>query len=135
MRLSPTIARCCHTLLAAALLCPLVANAEGAVRVFDCRVTDVCDADAKCATANDTVVFRMEPQTVDAQGAGRYTLRYNDFAVDMEALSDAGPFHWRQASSRDTLLASSETRFLWHSLDLSAQPTASLRLLNCTLQQ
>lgn len=124
-----------HLLLLTAGCLPALAHAEGAVRVLECRATQECDAAATCIAVDETVEFRMEPITLDANGAGRYILRYGDNEVEMQSLSDAGPFHWLQDTERDTLIASSETQFLWHNLSFDEMPEASIRFLTCRFRQ
>lgn len=134
-KLLTTFSKVRRSLLLGLGLLPALVQAEGAVRVLDCRITQECDAEANCGTLDQTIEFRMEPIALDEQGAGRYTIRYLDQNADMQALSDAGPFHWRQESERHTLIASSETRFLWHSLSFDTMPEASIRFLSCRLRQ
>jgi hypothetical protein len=108
---------------------------EGAVKTLDCAVARVCDAGGRCETGTGRVSFRMEPEELEAGGAGRYTLSYGDTRAEMEAMSDAGPFFWSVGRERDALLASSETEFLWHRLALEPVPEATIRFLTCSFQQ
>jgi hypothetical protein len=121
-------------LLMSALL-PALANAEGAVRIFACEVLQECDADGGCKAVEQKIEFRMEPRERAVDGSGSYTIHYDDQSADMQALSEAGPFYWQQGSERNTLLASSDTRFLWHSLSLAAAPVAQVRFLACDVRQ
>lgn len=77
----------------------------------------------------------MEPVEIGADGAGRYRLTYGDSEAAMEALSASGPFFWAIGEERDTLLASSETDFLWHRLEIDPAPQATIRFLTCTFRQ
>lgn len=115
-------------------LCPSLASAEGAVRLLECQVTQICDAAGACAAAAEQLSFRMKPQALDDEGRGRYVLRYGEIEAGMEALSEAGPFYWTQAQERNTLLASSESSFLWHQLSLGPAPEASISFLDCTVR-
>jgi hypothetical protein len=118
-----------------AALASALAHAEGAVRVLECRVTHDCDDAAVCQDADQSVEFRLEPITLAADGSGSYTLRYEGRTAAMQALSEAGPFHWQQETQRHTLLVSSETHLLWHSLDFDSAPMTRIRFLDCTLRQ
>jgi hypothetical protein len=121
-------------LLSAAML-PALVHAEGAVRIFECNITQECDGDGACKGADQKVEFRMEPIERATDGSGTYTIHYDDQSADMQALSEAGPFYWQQDSERNTLLASSDTRFLWHRLFLAAAPVAQVRFLECAVRQ
>jgi len=109
--------------------------AEGAVRTFECNIERVCDAAGQCEAVEGEITFRLEPQQLDNNGAGSYQLSYEGSAVDMQAISDAGPFTWMVESVRHTLLVSAETRLLWHSLSLSAPLQSRSQFLECTLGQ
>jgi hypothetical protein len=137
------------TLRLAAMLCLQCASfavvAEGAVRIFDCNVTQVCDAAGACQPAADSITFRMAPVTLDATGAGQYLLSYGDRQeLPMQAVSEIGPFLWSDGSGgnngsnseeRNTLVISSGTQLLWHTLSLTEMPDASIRYMDCGLQQ
>ena len=110
-----------------------LAWAEGAVRTLDCRITQACLATGACAAASDAVNFRMTPENLREDGSGNYQISYRDVQASMEATSYAGPFYWTTDSERNTLLASSETQFLWHRLVLDATPEASVYFLECTV--
>jgi len=125
---------------AAALICLPAASslihAEGAVRVFACQITQQCDATGACKPASEPMHFRMAPQTLDASGAGQYLLDYGQQQqLPMQALSEIGPFVWVEGDEHHTLVISSETALLWHTLSLTAAPASSVRFLACTLQQ
>lgn len=121
------------------LLCtsvlPCFALAEGAIRVLECRHIKNCDASATCKPAEADTVFQMEPKTLADDGSGRFIIHYNGQQSDMTALSYVGPFFWTAASGMNTLLASSETRFLWHTLTLDPVPNATFRILECQFTQ
>jgi hypothetical protein len=116
-------------------LLPSAVWGEGAVRLLDCTVVRVCDTAGMCETGAGAVSFRMEPVQVGPDGTGRYELEYGDTKVAMNSLSDIGPFVWTAGAERNTLLASSETNFLWHRLSLDAVPAATVRFLACTIRQ
>jgi hypothetical protein len=105
------------------------------VRLLDCTVVRVCDAGGACEAGTGAVAFRMEPLQVGPDGSGRYELQYGERNVAMSSLSDSGPFVWTTGVERNTLLASSETHFLWHQLSLGAVPAATVRFLMCTISQ
>ncbi|MEY4640177.1 MAG: hypothetical protein RLZZ227_171 [Pseudomonadota bacterium] len=112
---------------------PQLAGAEGAVRTLECTIMQVCDAAGACENAAEPVNFRMAPVSVREDGSGQYQISYRDVEADMEAASYAGPFSWASDSERNTLLASSETQFLWHRLVLESTPQAEIHFLACTL--
>ena len=107
--------------------------AEGAVRNLDCKVTQICDADGACKPASEEVNFRLAPESLREDGSGKYQISYRNVQASMDATSFAGPFYWTTDSERNTLLASSETQFLWHRLVLDSTPAAELYFLACTL--
>ena len=109
--------------------------AEGAVRLLDCTATQACDAAGACEAASEQVRFRMEPVETGVDGAGRYALHYGESESEMQAISEAGPFFWTAGTQRHTLLANSETSFLWHRLRLDTAPEASVLFLRCEFQQ
>lgn len=113
---------------------PQLAWAEGAVRVLDCKVTQVCDASGACEAESDDVSFRLAPENLHEDGSGTYAITYRAIQASMEATSEAGPFYWTMGSERNTLLASSETQFLWHRLMLDPTPATRVYFLNCALQ-
>jgi hypothetical protein len=117
------------------LLLPNLGWAEGAVRVLDCEVTQTCDASGACAMASERVSFRMTPENLREDGSGQYQISYRNVQAGMEARSYAGPFYWTSGTEQNTLLASSETLFLWHRLTVNPAPDASVNFLNCTFQQ
>jgi hypothetical protein len=121
--------------LGCSALLPTAVWGEGAVRLFDCTVVRICDAAGNCEPAADAVAFRMEPVQVDPEGSGRYDLEYGDTQTAMSSVSDIGPFVWTVGEERHTLLASSETNFLWHRLVLDPLPAATVRFLTCTIRQ
>jgi hypothetical protein len=121
--------------LGCAALLPVAGWGEGAVRLFDCTVVQVCDAAGNCEAATAAVAFRMEPVQVDQDGSGRYELQYADTKTAMSSVSHIGPFVWTVGEERHALLASSETNFLWHRLTLDPVPAATVRFLTCTIRQ
>lgn len=126
-------------LLAGSVLVPVMvpgdAGSEGAVRILDCSLEQVCNADGKCKPGSGRISFRTEPVSLRADGSGVYALSYEDVETEMEAQSPAGPFFWTVGNERDTLLASSETRFLWHQLTFDQAPEATITFLRCTFRQ
>lgn len=113
----------------------LDARSEGAVKLLECDIVRVCDASGSCDAGSGDVRFRMEPVQLAAGGAGSYQISYGDAEASMQAMSDAGPFFWTAGSARNTLIASSETEWLWHELDVSSLPQATIRFLICSFQQ
>lgn len=126
--------RAVATLLLGASL-PAVAVAEGAVKVLACEVTQQCDADGQCEPRPQSREFHMEPISLNADGSGQFTLQYDGNAVPMQALSEAGPFVWNEGQHRHTLLASSETQFLLHTLSLTDKPSATIQFMTCSFRQ
>ncbi|HSC14879.1 MAG TPA: hypothetical protein VLI71_07160 [Gammaproteobacteria bacterium] len=108
---------------------------EGAVRLLDCTIEQVCNAAESCQAASGAVAFRMEPVQIGEDGSGRYELHYGETEAAMNSLSDVGPFVWTVGEERRTLLASSEMNFLWHRLTLDPVPAATVRFLTCTIRQ
>ncbi|WP_373356960.1 hypothetical protein [Pseudoroseicyclus sp. CXY001] len=106
------------------------AQAEGARQVFDCTITQRCGASGACGSGRDPVVFTLDPEEVDADGAGSYRIGWDEAAAPMQAGSSLGPFTWAEGDRRHTLLFSSETNMLWHDLDLS-RGEASVAFLTC----
>jgi hypothetical protein len=122
-------------MLLSVTLLPAFALAEGSVRTLNCHLTQSCDDAGACKAADQSIAFRLEPITLAADGSGHYTLHYNDQSADMQAPSEAGPFFWQQGNERNTLLVSSDSHFLWHTLTLAATPTAQVRFLTCSVRQ
>jgi hypothetical protein len=114
---------------------PLDASAEGAVKVFDCVITKSCDASGTCKPVSEQTSFRMEPVNLLADGSGSYVMVRDGEKADVQALSFAGPFYWGTVDERNTLLASSETEFVWHRLELTPAPVAHIQFMNCVLSQ
>ncbi len=125
----------CLSLLLVASACSLDARAEGAVKLLECDIVRVCDASGSCDAGSGDVRFRMEPVELAVGGAGSYRISYGEFQSPMQAMSDVGPFVWMADSERNTLIASSDTEWLWHELELGAAPRATVRFLSCTFQQ
>jgi hypothetical protein len=123
------------SVLGCVALLPSAGWGEGAVRLFDCTVVQVCNSAGRCEEGSDAVAFRMEPVEVGPDGGGRYDLKYEETEAAMDALSDAGPFVWVVGGQRNTLLVSSETQMLWHQLTLNSAPVATVRFLTCTIRQ
>ena len=117
--------------------CLLAQNsqAEGAVRELSCEYERVCDAAGNCQDEDGTMIFTMEPQTVADDGAGSFVIHYGDSQAPMQAAGYAGPFSWTLPGEQHTLLASNETRFLWHQVTLAPQPQATIRFMRCRLTQ
>lgn len=128
-------ARNAWLLLASSVLIPLVASAEGSPRVLECSFLKSCDAVGTCRPDAGKVRFRMEPVVVNAAGAGRYTIRYGTTSAPMQAISAVTPFVWTVAGERNTLLASSDTAFLWHQVKLEPTPQAMIRFMKCRFRE
>ena len=80
------------SVLGCVALLPNAGWGEGAVRLFDCTVVQVCNSAGSCEGGSGTVAFRMEPVQVGPDGGGRYELQYQNTEVAMDAVSDAGVF-------------------------------------------
>lgn len=113
------------------VLLPGVVFSEGAVRELECSIHSVCDAAGQCAGGSGAMNFRIEPIQIDADGAGRYALSYGDAQADAEAQSELGPFYWTLGGQRHALIISSETQWLWHTLETEPAPGAAIRFLQC----
>ena len=116
-------------------LLPITALAEGALRILQCSLDQRCDGEISCSPESGDVVFNMEPVMLDDKGAGSYEITYEENQSVMTAMSFAGPFFWRTEGEMHTLLANSESRFLWHKLSLSPQPIASMQFIDCAFTQ
>jgi hypothetical protein len=114
---------------------PVAARAEGAVRVLDCMTLKSCDAAGACKSYSEHTSFRMEPQNLNSDGSGSYIMVHNDERTDMQAPSFAGPFYWGSNDERNTLLANSETEFLWHRLELNPAPLVHIQFMQCVFRQ
>jgi hypothetical protein len=125
----------CLSLLLVASAFSLDARAEGAVKLLECDIVRVCDAGGICDAGSGDVQFRMEPVELAGGGAGSYRISYGEVQFSMQAMSDIGPFVLMADSERNTLIASSDTQWLWHELELGAAPRAAVRFLTCTFQQ
>jgi hypothetical protein len=108
--------------------------AEGAVRVLSCETTQRCDAAGQCEPHQETLELRMEPKALNSDGSGEFSLQYGDEAVPVQALSEAGPFVWSREQNRYTLLASSDTQLLLHTLSLSVEPEATVLFMACSFR-
>ena len=122
-------------LSALSLIFPCLALAEGAARRLDCETLRICDSTGNCKEQTETVNFRLEPMSLDDDGAGTYRLTYGDVQTTMKALTAAGPFYWSGDTERNTLMASSETAFVWHRLRLGNVVDADVRFLRCKFSQ
>ena len=116
------------------LLVPCIGLAEGAVRRLECTVQTTCDARGRCAAAAGEISFRLEPIRISEGGAGSYRIVYGDRSADMQAQSELGPYYWTIDSRRHALIISSESQWLWHELETSPSPVATIRFLTCSLQ-
>ena len=144
---APTMSRVCSrrrrfsrtwgslAILSLAALPTAAALAEGAVRLLECSMHRACDGGGHCEPATGEVSFTMEPVDLEAAGGARYLLSYGDARAEMRALSDTGPFVWTLDSERHALLASSETQWLWHRLELGPVPEATILFLECAFRQ
>ncbi len=124
-----------RALLGLVAVAPGLAGSEGAERILDCSVKQICDAAGNCRPGSVQVTFRTEPVSLKGDGSGIYALSYGEIETMMEAQSPAGPFFWTVGNERDTLLASSETQFLWHQLTFDQVPEATVRFLQCAFRQ
>ena len=118
---------CCSVAFSAAI------HAEGAVRRLQCSTERVCDAAGSCVSETGEATFLIEPVEVDAAGAGRYTISFAQAQAPMLAQSELGPFLWTLGTQRHALIISSETQWLWHTLDTAPVAAASIRFMQCRL--
>lgn len=117
------------------LLLPCLTLAEGNIRLLNCETLRLCDSAGNCQPQTDAFKFRLEPVSLDEDGAGTYQLTYGDVKTTMQALTQAGPFYWSSDTERNTLMASSETAFVWHRLRLGAVVDADVRFMRCEFSQ
>ncbi|WP_407493277.1 hypothetical protein [Pseudooceanicola sp. MF1-13] len=91
------------------MLLPFSALAEGARMVMDCQVTSRCDVDGTCVAADVPVQFELAPVSIDADGAGTYSVTAMEETYEATAPSRAGPFVWDEGNgARYTLTLTSE---------------------------
>jgi hypothetical protein len=126
---------CARATLWLSTLLPAAVMAEGAVRVLACEVQQQCDAAGQCESRQQVLEFRMEPKSLNADGSGEFRLQYRDKQMPMRSLSEAGPFVWSDGQDRYTVLASSETQFLLHTLTLDDKPHATIQFMRCSFRQ
>jgi hypothetical protein len=113
------------------MLAPGMALAEGAVRQFDCTIVRTCDSSGSCIPESGKVTFSMAPVSTAPDGSGRFEIKYGSVIAPMQALSDAGPFHWKVGDEQNTLLLNSELEMLWHQLNIGASAAARVRFMTC----
>jgi hypothetical protein len=122
--------------VASGLLASATALTEGAVKLLDCTVVQICDAQGQCEAGSGPASFRMEPIQIEAGGVGTYTISYNDIEAEMNAMSEVGPFYWMAGAERNVLIVSSRTDWLWHQLTSDSTPEATVRFLtSCSFQR
>lgn len=117
---------------------PALAHAEGAARVFDCRITQSCKADGACRNASGTETFRLSPIEVDAGGGGRFQLSHGggDVSAEATAPTGTGPFLWEDATGGvQALLLTDEDHLLWHRRAAGTPPRPEVLFLQCVVLQ
>lgn len=84
---------------------PGLALAEGRVSVLDCTMLSECDVSGVCTAALGGVSFRLTPQDVGADGAGRYLLDHAGQAHTTNDPTGLGPYQWTEADGTWVVLA------------------------------
>ncbi|WP_375690701.1 hypothetical protein [Pseudooceanicola sp. LIPI14-2-Ac024] len=85
---------------------PQAGLAEGARLDLDCRTVTRCNAAGACAPATGTTRFAIEPETLDQDGMGLFTLWQDDDAAQLaQGASRLGPFLWEPVAGTRTSLA------------------------------
>jgi len=111
---------------------PLMAKAEGAMREFDCVAARYCTETGDCVPSDRAILFRLEPQNIDQDGAGTYLISYGDVTTEAHQTGAIGPILWAEgANDKQSLMPLSEGRLLWHRLDLAKAPESRVIFLNC----
>lgn len=121
--------------VAALAMIPALAKSEGDVRVLDCAFLYSCNADGLCRRASGQVSFRMQPISLNQEGAGSYTISYGKTRARMRAISRTTPYIWTVGNERDTLLANSGGDFLWHQLKLVPAPHVTIHFMKCSFAE
>jgi hypothetical protein len=93
---------------------------EGAVRHIDCTIVSVCDNSGSCTLQSGKVIFRLAPIATAPDGS---------VSAPMQALSDAGPFHWKVGEEQNTLLLNSDREMLWHQLNIRGPLATKVRFM------
>ncbi|EAQ03453.1 hypothetical protein OB2597_02497 [Pseudooceanicola batsensis HTCC2597] len=123
-----------HMLFAAFLLAPAPLVAEGARLDLVCQTKTICSHDGRCAERTAPRLFSLEPQDIDADGLGAYTVSH-DAGVETEAqgLTRLGPFLWLNDDGlRMTLTLTTEhTAVLVRQVPNDQRPSAEIDILEC----
>lgn len=100
-------------LLAAAL--PGAVLAEGARLELDCTFVTACDEAGQCAPGDGPARFVVEPEAIDDDGTGLYTLWVDDGeGHTATGAARTGPFAWAPGEDvRMQLALTGETSALW----------------------
>jgi len=116
---------------------PGAAWAEGARLELDCAVVTACDATGACTPGDGTARFTVEPEAIDAEGAGLYTLWVDDGdGHAAQGASRIGPFLWQPDGARRMQLAlTGDASALWIRQTIAAgagSPSAAeIDLMTC----
>lgn len=122
-------------LLAAAL--PGAAAAEGARLELDCTFVTACEATGPCAPGDGPARFVVEPEAIEDDGTGLYTLWVDDGeGLTATGASRTGPFAWTpQDDVRMQLALTGESSALWirQTLDTGGETPAGaeIDLMTC----
>jgi hypothetical protein len=94
---------------------PGAAWAEGARLELDCTVAATCDATGACAASDDHVRFMVEPEAIDAEEVGLYTLWVDDAeGRTARGASRTGPFLWQAGDGlRMQLALTGDASAIW----------------------
>ena len=123
----------------AAILClallPLPALAEGARLTLDCAVMQSCTPEGACdPVAGLPAGFVIAPQSIDADGVGRYIVTRDDADTVALGLSAVGPFVWTaEDNGRVSLVLSSERTAILTRQPQDAQTAPTVEFLICEI--
>ena len=106
-------------------------QAEGAVNVITCDTATSCDAAGGCAQASGGITFHIAPINVGPDGAGTFTISYDETSTQMSSIGDKGPFLWAQgASDAQSLIVTGSHSLVWVRNDQLSN-TAETLFLTC----
>jgi hypothetical protein len=114
---------------------PAAALAEGAVQRFSCSISTKCDVSGACEQADEAVEFVLTPVDVGLHGEGRYLLHYASVDVEMQWLTQYGPWVWSEnGDDFQTIVISGPSTLVWIK-DVHSQSGlySETKFLNCEM--
>jgi hypothetical protein len=120
-------------LMAALLPTPLFA--EGATQSMICGLDTLCASFGRCFEHNSSAIFVIEPVSVDADGAGDYTINRGDDTFPMRNVTGTGPMIWSEApGDREVILLTGENTILWQRFKGETN-TSEIAFLTCEISR